>query len=202
LRIVYISTALLFSLMLLLSSFELTLFFFHSPFGSTIIEPQAHSITWIYLLKQKYISFIDLDIFNIYEKRHLLDVKRLFEKIYSLWIIISAISLSLLLFFYLRSREKFFLILRYSSIVGSITTLIYLLILFNFLENFTYLHQLIFPHYSWIFPPNSILIEWFPLSYFQEFAIIMVLIYLGLFFFIFYIHIIIFIPNIRKVNPF
>ncbi len=69
-----------------LSSFELILNLFHSPFGQEVVNPQAHNLTWLYLLKQKYITLIELDIFTIHEKRHLLDVKRLFEQIYSLWI--------------------------------------------------------------------------------------------------------------------
>ncbi len=40
---------------------------------------------------------------------------------------------------------------------------------FDFLENFKWLHQLMFPKSSWIFPEDSILIVWFPLLYFKQF---------------------------------
>jgi uncharacterized membrane protein len=43
------------------------------------------------------------------------------------------------------------------------------------LDSFKLLHKLLFPNGTWIFPPNSILIEWFPLEYFVEFFIIYIL---------------------------
>jgi len=85
-----------------LSSFELILNLFHSPFGQEVVNPQAHNLTWLYLLKQKYITLIELDIFTIHEKRHLLDVKRLFEQIYSLWYISIPISILIVIFAHFR----------------------------------------------------------------------------------------------------
>jgi uncharacterized membrane protein len=177
-RVLYILCAILFSLALLLSSFELTLFLFHSPINSDIIEPKAHSLTWIYLLKQKYITFIDLDIFTLHEKRHLLDVKRLFEKIYSIWIILSTLSILSIISLYLKAKKSFFLVFRYSFFIGLIVTLLSIFIATDFLDSFKLLHQLLFPQHSWVFPNGSILIEWFPLSYFQEFLAIIGSVYL------------------------
>ena len=170
-KIVYIILALFISLTILLSSFELTLFIFHSPFGSDIIHPKAHTLTWIYLLKQHYISLIDLDIFDINEKRHLLDVKRVFEQIYFIWKIMSIVTLSLAIIFYRRLSE----ILKYTINIGVIISILLIIISFDFLDSFSFLHQMIFPHNSWIFQPNSILIIWFPLSYFIEFFVIFML---------------------------
>ncbi|HHB94225.1 MAG TPA: DUF1461 domain-containing protein [Campylobacterales bacterium] len=170
-RIVYTLLSIIILLAILLSSFELTLLLFHSPFGSDIIYPKAHSLTWIYLLKQQYITLIDLDIFDINEKRHLLDVKRVFEQIYFIWKIISIVSLSIFILFY----RKLSIIIRQTFIIGIIINILLIIISFNFLDSFSFLHQMIFPHNSWIFQPSSILIIWFPLSYFIEFFLIFIL---------------------------
>ena len=175
-RLIYFFLALFLLITLTISSFELTLHLFHSPFNSTIIEPKAHSLTWIYLLKQKYISLIDLDIFNINEKRHLLDVKRFFDKIYYIWSILFTLSIFISISLYFKSKEKLALVIRYSTILGVVLNIIFILISFNFLEIFTLLHKILFLHNSWVFQPNSILIEWFPLEYFIEFFAIYILI--------------------------
>jgi len=87
-KVLLLLASILIYIVISLSSFIFLLYTFHSPFGYDIVELKAHNLTWTYLLKQKYISFInDLDIFSIYEKRHLLDVKRLFSSIYEFWII-------------------------------------------------------------------------------------------------------------------
>lgn len=177
-KVIYILFALLLSLALLLTSFELTLLLFHSPFNSTTMESEAHSMTWVYLLEQNYMAFIDLDIFTIHEKRHLLDVKRLFENIYSIWAIVSTSALSLLLFLYITDKNILFLVFRYNFLIGLTILLLFIFMMTNFLDTFSLLHRLIFPSDSWIFSDDSILIDWFPLSYFQEFIVIMLSIYL------------------------
>jgi len=181
-RLIYFFLALFLLITLTISSFELTLHLFHSPFNSTIIEPKAHSLTWIYLLKQKYISLIDLDIFNINEKRHLLDVKRFFDKIYYIWSILFTLSIFISISLYFKSKEKLALVIRYSTILGVVLNIIFILISFNFLEIFTLLHKILFLHNSWVFQPNSILIEWFPLEYFIEFFAIFIVLNFGIYF--------------------
>ncbi len=173
-KILYLFLAILISLTVIFSSFELTLFYFHSPIQSYIIEPKMHSLTWIYLLKQKYITLIDLDILNINEKRHLLDVKRLFETIYSIWITLLIFTLSIIIFFYFKSKEKLSIVINYTIILGVNTNILFMIISFNFLDSFTLLHQIFFPNNSWIFQPNSILIKWFPILYFIEFFTIFI----------------------------
>ena len=174
-KILYIAFATLISLTVIFTSFELTLFYFHSPIQSSIIEPKMHSLTWIYLLKQKYITLIDLDIFDINEKRHLLDVKRLFERIYSIWITLLIFTLSIIIFFYFKSKDKLSIVISYTIILGVTTNILFIIISFNFLNSFTLLHQILFPNNSWIFQPNSILIKWFPISYFIEFFTIFII---------------------------
>jgi|AAUQ01.1.fsa_nt_gi hypothetical protein len=153
-----------------LSSFIFLLYTFHSPFGYDIVELKAHNLTWTYLIKQKYISFIDLDIFSIHEKRHLLDVKRLFSRIYEFWIISSVVSILLLTFFYLKCfiREVF----RYVIYIGVFINSLLVISSLFFRNSFELLHRVLFPVNSWIFPENSILIKWFPLEYFVEFFLL------------------------------
>jgi uncharacterized membrane protein len=179
-KIFYYILGLTTTITIFLTSFEITLHLFHSPLNSTIIEPKAHSSTWIYLLKQKYISFIDLDIFTIREKRHLLDVKRLFDKIYIIWEILTSISILIFTYLYFKSKEILNIAIRYSLNLGVVLNIIFILISFNFLEIFKTLHQIIFPNNSWTFPKESILIEWFPLIYFIEFFAILILLNLSI----------------------
>ncbi len=181
-KIVYFFLGLLFTITIFLSLFETTLHLFHSPINSNIVESKAHSLTWIYLIKQKYISLIDLDIFTINEKRHLLDIKRVFNKIYYIWERLLLLSTIISIYLYFKSKEKLTLVIKYTTILGVVLNIIFILISFNFLEVFTILHKIIFTHNSWIFKPNSILIEWFPLLYFIEFfTIIIILNFLILF---------------------
>jgi uncharacterized membrane protein len=176
-KFIYIPLALLLFLTLLLSSFELTLYLFHSPFNSIIIEPQAHTTTWTYLLKQKYITLINVDIFTINEKRHLLDVKRLLDKLYNLWSALSVLSFFSIIFLYVKAKESIASIFKYNFIIGLIVIALSIFLAFDFLDSFKTFHQLVFPMGSWIFPDNSILIKWFPLEYFQDFLAVVVLIF-------------------------
>jgi len=145
-----------------LSIFELLLYNFHSPINSKIIEPLAHYNTWMYLLHQKYISFIEVDLLNIHEKRHLLDVKRVFKTTYILWMLFSSLAFVILVIFFRR-------VVKYIALFGLSLNTLFLLLSFNFLNCFELFHTLFFKQNSWIFMKNSLLIEWFPLVYFQDF---------------------------------
>ncbi len=156
-------------LALLLGLFELILHTFHTPFGYSLVEPQAQMQTWEYLLQQHYVSLIDVDLFSIHEKRHLLDVKRLFDRLYLLWLILLAVGSAGGVLLYVRFRSTFKR-LRYDLwIMGVGSALLLIMALIFFQESFEWLHQLLFPYQSWLFPPDSLLIEWFPEVYFIEF---------------------------------
>jgi len=179
-KLLYYLLALFIFLAFGLTIFELLLYNFHSPFNQDIPNPKAHTLTWIYLLKQKYITFIDLDIFSIHEKRHLLDVKRLFEKIYTIWLIFTISSVFITIFIYFKGwiGEVF----KYFFYIGVIINSIFIIFSLFFIDSFNFLHKIFFPKNSWIFPPDSILIEWFPISYFVEFFILFIALnFLGLF---------------------
>ena len=135
-------------------------------------EPLSHQATWTYLLKQHYINLIEIDIFTIHEKRHLLDVKRVFETTYKLWFLFFILSTAILLVFIIKIKSKIITLLRYIYILGLTLNSLLILLMFNFLVNFNFFHTLIFSKNSWTFPKNSTIIEWFPLHYFQEFIMI------------------------------
>ena len=137
------------------------------------------SLTWIYLLKQHYISLIDSDIFTIYEKRHLLDVKRLLETTQKVWIISLAFSLVILYFF-----KKSIKII---STIGICINFILLLFSFNFLNSFNLFHSLFFQNSTWFFPKNSSLLQCFPIEYFQNFLMLFLLISSLIFLFLLWI---------------
>jgi hypothetical protein len=145
-----------------LSIFELLLYNFHSPLHSKVIEPLAHDKTWSYLLHQKYMCFIELDILNIHEKRHLLDVKRVFKTTHTLWMITGSLAFIILIVFFRK-------VIKSIALLGLSLNTLFILISFNFLNCFSWFHSLFFKENSWILLKNSLLIQWFPLNYFQEF---------------------------------
>ena len=173
-KIFYIFLSLIVLTGIYLSLFELLLYNFHSPFNEAIINPSAHDATWTYLLHQKYITFIELDIFNIHEKRHLLDVKRVFKTTHILWMLTASLGFLILVIFFRK-------VIKYITLFGLSLNSLLLLLSFNFLNSFELFHSLFFKQNSWIFMKNSLLIEWFPLVYFQEFFAL----FLGVSFFIF-----------------
>jgi hypothetical protein len=155
-----------------LSLFELLLYSFHSPLNSCIETPFLHQKTWTYLLEQKYISFIGLDIFSIHEKRHLLDVKRVFEQTYNLWLLFMSLTtfIVLILTIKFKFKSKFNVLLKYIYTLGFVLNTLLLLFMFSFLNSFKFIHTLFFSSNTWYFSQNSLLIKWFPLQYFQEFV--------------------------------
>jgi hypothetical protein len=157
-----------------LSIFEFLLYHFHSPFNVKVINTSAYNTTWIYLLHQKYMTFIELDLLNIHEKRHLLDVKRVFKMTYMLWMLSASLGFLILTVFFQK-------IIKYIAILGLSLNTFALLLSFNFLNSFELFHALFFKQNSWIFLQNSLLIQWFPLIYFQEFFSLFLL--LSFFFF-------------------
>ena len=160
-----------------LTVFELLLHHFHFSLNSEINKPTVNSSIWRYLLHQKYIAFIDLDLLTIHEKRHLLDVKRVLNKTAILWITFSSLSFFILIVFFRK-------IVKIIALLGMALNGLFLLLTFNFLNAFQFFHTLFFRHQSWVFLKDSLLIECFPLLYFQEFLAFFLLL-TSLIFFIF-----------------
>ncbi|CAA6818984.1 MAG: Unknown protein [uncultured Sulfurovum sp.] len=188
---IYVASSLIILLAIYLSVFEFLLYFFQTSFQGEIKNPLAHSRTWTYLLKQEYVTFIELDVFNIHEKRHLLDVKRVFEKVYTLWIIFFSLSVLILTLFLFQMKEQLKKLLQHIAILGMIFNTFLIVFFLNFLNAFKLLHTFIFADNTWTFPKNSLLIEWFPLLYFKEFFLL----------FLFFTFIILFLVNPKKHLP-
>jgi len=164
--------ALLIVITVFLTIFEITLYLFHSAFNQNILSLKTHNSIWDYLLYQEYISFIDLDIFTINEKRHLLDVKRLLEKINQIWLTLLFFSFAGVIII---SFKKLWFSIISKIYLWSLILLIFLIMLsLNFLTNFNFLHSLFFIDNSWVFSQNSILIKLFPIIYFQQFFFIII----------------------------
>ena len=164
--------ALLIVITVFLTIFEITLYIFHSAFNQNILSLKTHNSIWDYLLYQEYISFIDLDIFTINEKRHLLDVKRLLEKINQIWLTLLFFSFAGVIII---SFKKLWFSIISKIYLWSLILLIFLIMLsLNFLTNFNFLHSLFFIDNSWVFSQNSILIKLFPIIYFQQFFFIII----------------------------
>ncbi|CAA6816054.1 MAG: Unknown protein [uncultured Sulfurovum sp.] len=158
-----------------LSIFELLLYSFHSPFGVAIKNPIIHEQTWTYLLHQQYISLIEIDNYTIYEKRHLLDVKKLLEQTYNLWLFFIILSSIILIKF-------FHQIIQNLIFIGIIFNLLLIVLSLNFIKIFDLLHSLLFTNNSWVFSSDSLLIESFPLLYFQHFFALFLIITFLIFF--------------------
>jgi len=171
----YIALSIIIIIGIYLTIFELILCHFHYPFYDEALENHvAYAETWNYLLKQKYITFIDLDLFNLYEKRHLLDVKKILKESHVLWMMFGSLAFLLLVIFFKR-------VVKYIARFGLISTLFLTLLAFDFQNSFRLFHTMIFTNQSWIFLKNSLLIELFPTLYFQEFFAMFLLISASIF---------------------
>lgn len=125
-----------------------------------------------YLLIQDTVSFLQINELTLYERRHLFDVKQLFQALEQLFIY-SLIYNSIIFLLAKRHPHYFKLNVLYLTYLGlSPVFLVSLAILiFGFSPTFNYLHSFFFPAQSWIFPKDSTLIQLFPLNYFFKFAL-------------------------------
>lgn len=89
------------------------------------------------------------------------------------WKSLLAISTFILVVLFIKNRVGS--VVRYTIIIALSINILLTLFLLNFLDIFVILHQILFKNSSWLFQPNSILIEWFHLSYFMEFFTIFII---------------------------
>lgn len=172
----YITLALVVLMAIYLSIFEALLQLFQMPFGSNLNQHEAHDKIWHYLLAQEYESFIELEALSLHEKRHLLDVKRILESTYTLWMFVMPFAIVVLILFF----NKIVAYIFYMGLAFNVSTIA--LFGYNFLSSFDTFHTFFFVHGSWRFSHDSLIIEIFPLHYFQEFFILFMLLSSLLFF--------------------
>ncbi|MGV6808844.1 MAG: lipoprotein intramolecular transacylase Lit [bacterium] len=141
-------------------------FFYHSQdnLKTTIIH---------YLLLQDTTHFLQINELTLYERRHLFDVKQLFQHLEQFFVY-SLVFNSLMYILARHYPHYFTLNLTYFAYLAlSPLCLVTLaIIFFGFLPTFNYLHSFFFPPQSWIFPKDSTLIQLFPLDYFFNFALV------------------------------
>lgn len=136
-----------------------------------------------YLLGSGAGGLPDLFYLNMAEKRHLLDVRRLFATLEQVfWMLLSFTLLLWLTRQYLKIDGSVGLRVGYTGLV-LVSASILPGLPGGFVPLFVLLHEVLFPPGSWIFPDDSILIIMFPLKFFFHFA----LWYVGILFSIFFI---------------
>lgn len=150
--------------------------FFLQLYGYYYLELDSitHQKVLYYLLISNESGFIQMERFTLFEKRHLLDVKRLIDLLHRIFIISTLLSAIMVIF----SHHLFTLLLRrtlWLLLIFNITLL--LLVISHFPYLFESLHPYFFIKNSWLFSKESQLILLFPLSYFQHFAVIYISIF-------------------------
>ncbi|MBO0613112.1 MAG: hypothetical protein RL122_125 [Pseudomonadota bacterium] len=136
-----------------------------------------------YLLGAGAESLPSMNALNLAEARHLLDVRRLFAALETLFYGVLAVSVLLLVLQRHFAAGRMWLLTSYVGLI-SILLLGLLIALGGFVPLFVWLHSVVFPAGTWVFPDNSVLIQLFPLAYFLRFGVLytaaLVLIFTGL----------------------
>ncbi len=109
-------------------------------------------------------------VFNERESSHLLEVRRLFYRIFTAIYVILALWFLVLLS--LRDKQLVKKSLRLGSIISlSAVLTIFVFSLVSFTATFNAVHQPFFSNNSWVFPSNSLLMQLYPESFFQSIAL-------------------------------
>ncbi len=134
--------------------------------------PQRQEIV-AYLRGSVTDGVLEVDYLNFVERYHLLDVRRLFAGVDHWFYLMLAGSVLLLV---LQRRFAKGRVLLRTGYLGLASILLpgLLILLGGFVPLFIFLHTLLFPAGTWVFPDDSILIQLFPLGYFLRFGILYV----------------------------
>jgi len=113
-----------------------------------------------------------VDGFTPPEVSHLTDVRNLFSKLKIFYYLTLVLQFAVVI--YLFTSKKFKIILPKSFVISGVFSLIFLLVLFllslSFDTFFTNLHKPFFTANTWIFPQDSLLIQLYPVEFFQDFT--------------------------------
>ena len=134
---------------------------------------------WDYLLVDSSLLLINHEQLNAKEERHLLDVKRLMERLFT----ITLLALGVFSFSMYCVKNQWYIVLRSiaSSGLAFVAVLLILVGLNGFRVSFVGFHELLFAPGTWWFASDSGLIRAFPLSYFKHFAMLYCLLLVGIF---------------------
>lgn len=146
-------------LLLFISSYKTVLAF------SSLTSAQQNTIDFLQGKEALKITYTSREI------AHLEDVRKVM-KITNAVFYFSLLVCALILTSYRKNKNQALKVLKY----GSITTIIVLIFmilaaLLNFTTLFTIFHQIFFPQGNWLFPPNSLLIQTFPVTFFYSISI-------------------------------
>lgn len=137
---------------------ESGLFFHAKEINSYVID---------YLRDKNETSFIGLDVFSEKEEKHLLEVKILIHRTFEFLFLMLVLFFILIYYNYeFNKNENLDKVLLYS---GMLTVAILVLLYFIPFELvFTAFHKIFFAQGSWIFPPNSALIQIYPFDFWHS----------------------------------
>ncbi|WP_287604706.1 DUF1461 domain-containing protein [Thiothrix sp.] len=125
-----------------------------------------HDWVWHYFLVEPMPVLPNTDLLDMRSRRHLLDVKIILNNLWGTLLISILVSLFLLVRF--RHELK-----KLTKHVFYVNILIFsgfvILVFLDFRSAFVEVHYLLFPVNSWFFAQDSLLIQLFPLGYFQQF---------------------------------
>lgn len=135
--------------------------------------PQRQEIV-AYLLGGVTDGVLEVTYLNFVERYHLLDVRQLFTQISYLFYGVLAVSVLLL---GLQRRFAQGRVLVRTGYLGLAAILLpgVVMLLGGFVPLFIFLHTLLFPEGTWVFPDDSPLIQLFPLAYFFRFGMVSLL---------------------------
>ena len=127
---------------------------------------------WDYLLHNPHFDLPNTDLLVMRERRHMLDVKHALFDMRHVWWFSLGLWLSLLAAQY-RPTTQWRLALRMTTYVGvTIVSIAGIMATVDFHASFNLLHYLFFTGRSWVFPAGSLIIQLFPLNYFEQFFMI------------------------------
>ncbi len=140
------------------------------------IENKEKTINNILNYFQNDQEFLSPQEFNQREITHMADVKKVIQNMNSFLLFYTSLSIILLLYTSTKLSNKNFKkflsdYLRIGSIITliTITTLSFLALNFDFAFNL--FHSLLFQQGTWLFPKSSVLIQLFPIAFFQQISL-------------------------------
>ena len=123
------------------------------------------------------------DFFNEQDLFHMQDVREIFITVFNFnWFLIISLIILLLIFIYIKGDWKnilpnlYFINLFLFFIISSV---IFILCLVVFKEMFYFFHSILFDNNLWLFQPQSdLMIQLFPLEFFKDFGVRLVMIFI------------------------
>jgi integral membrane protein (TIGR01906 family) len=178
---VMLSGSMIYLVILLLGGWQ-GMLYMHAYFMDHSVE-QMNIIVYLHNWHSTGLILFNSDALTIAERRHLLDVKYLFQSLDNLFLY--SVLMGIILSVWIRKQISIAGLLLQSVIWGIGGMVLLLLgVTIGFEALFNMVHHYLFLNNTWLFPQNSYLIHLFPLNYFYQFALlyssIMTAVFLGI----------------------